>query len=112
MIRWATNFALTTVFAAVALTQAFGAGHWVATFASLGAEPVGRYATAALALAAVVVFWWPGRRGYGAALMLALALGAVVVHLAVLGLSSAPPATVLAILSAQVLRGTRADFGR
>jgi putative oxidoreductase len=112
MIHWATHAALTAVFAIAALGQILGAGHWVAAFGALGGEPVGRFATAALALAAVALYWWPGRRGYGAALMLALALGAVVAHLAVLGLSSAPPAAALAILAAQVLRGTRADFGR
>jgi hypothetical protein len=101
---------LTAVFAAAALTQLFGAGHWVAMFSALGGEPWARWLTALLQLAALALFWWPGRRGYGAALMLAVALGAVVAHLAVPGLSSAPTAVVLAILSGIVLRRHRADF--
>ena len=103
---------LTAVFLAATLTQVFAAGHWTAAFAALGAEPWGRWLTAALQLAAVVLFWWPGRRGYGAALMLAVALGAVVAHLVVLGISSAPPAVVLAILAGIVLRHSRSDFLR
>jgi hypothetical protein len=101
---------LTAVFLAAALTQLFGVGHWVAAFSALGGEPWARYPTALLQLGAVVLFWWPGRRGYGAALMCAIALGAVIAHLAVLGISSAPPALVLAALSGVILRQRRDDF--
>jgi putative oxidoreductase len=103
---------LTAVFLAAALTQAFGVGHWTAGFAALDGEPWARYMTALVQLAAVVLFWWPGRRGYGAALMCATALGAVIAHLAVLGTSSAPPAVVMAVLSGMVLRQRRGDFQR
>ena len=100
------------MFLAAGLTQLFGVGHWAAAFTALGGEPWLRYLTAVLQLAAVVLFWWPGRRGYGAALMCAVALAAVIAHLAVLGISSAPPAVGLAVLSSQILRQHRADFRR
>ena len=103
---------LTAVFLAAALTQLFGTGHWTAAFTALDAEPWARYLTAMLQLAAVALFWWPGRRGYGAALMLAVSLAAVGAHLAVLGISSAPPAVGLAVLSGVILRQSRADFQR
>ena len=103
---------LTAVFLAAGLTQLFGVGHWAAAFTALDGEPVARYPTAFLHLAAVVLFWWPGSRGYGAALMCAVALAAVIAHLAVLGISSAPPAVVLALLSGLILRRHRADFRR
>jgi putative oxidoreductase len=103
---------LTAVFLAAALTQLLGVGHWVQVFTVVDAEPWGRYLMAVLQLAALVLFWWPGRRGYGAALLCGLALAAVMAHLAVLGISSAPPAVVLAVLSGIVLRQSRSDFQR
>ena len=103
---------LTAVFLAAALTQLFGVGHWTAAFTVLDGESWARYITALVQLAAVVLFWWPGRRGYGAALMLAVSVAAVIAHLAVLGISSAPPAVVLAILSGIILRQCRFDFQR
>lgn len=103
---------LTSVFLVAALTQLFGIGHWVAAFSALGAEPILRYVTALLQILGLVLFWWPGRRGYGAAILCAVALAAVIAHLAALGISSAPPAVILAVLSGLVLRQSRADFLR
>jgi hypothetical protein len=103
---------LTAVYAVAALTQALGAGHWVAAFGALGGEPWARYLTAVLELAGLGLFWWPGRRGYGAAVLLAVALGALAAHVAVLGISSAPPALVMALGAGLVLRQSRGDFRR
>lgn len=103
---------LTAVFLAAALTQLLGLGHWVQAFSALDGEPLARYPTAVLQLAGVGLFWWPGRMGYGAALLCAVASAAVIAHLAVLGISSAPPAVVLAILTGLTLRQRRADFRR
>ena len=103
---------LTSVFLVAALTQLFGIGHWVNAFTALGAEPILRYVTALLQILGLVLFWWPGRRGYGAAILCGVALAAVIAHLAALGVSSVLPALILAVLSALVLRQHRGDFAR
>lgn len=106
----ALRLTLTVVFALAGLTQLLGLGHWVQAFDLLGGGLVLRLVAGLLGLAAVTFYWWPGRRGYGAALMLALSVAAVIAHLTVLGISSAPPAVVLAILAGIEMRRHQADF--
>jgi hypothetical protein len=103
---------LTVVVLAAALTQLWGTGHWRAIFQALEVEPFGRFGAAALELAGLGLFWWPGRRAYGAALICAVCLAAAAAHLVALGISSAPPAMALAALSGLVLRQTQGDFRR
>lgn len=103
---------LGAVVLAAAVTQAAGIGHWVQVFTALGLEPWGRYATALVELAGLALYAWPGRTGYGAGVICAVSLAAVVAHLGRLGLSSAPPAVALALVSAIDLRRHRADFRR
>ncbi len=112
MVAAAIRIGMSLVFLVAGLTQLLGLGHWVQVFGQLGAEPVARYVVALASLGAVGLFWWPGRRGYGAAVMLALSVAAVIAHLAALGVSSAPPAVLLAVLSGLVTRASRADFRR
>jgi hypothetical protein len=95
-----------------AVTQAAGIGHWVQVFTALGMEPWGRYLCALVELAGLALYLWPGRTGYGAAVICAVSLGAVLAHLARLGVSSAPPAVLLAVISGLDLRRHLADFRR
>lgn len=112
MLSLTSRIGLGLVVLVAAATQAAGLGHWVQVFTALGVEPWGRYAAALVELAGLGLYVWPGRTGYGAAVICAVSLGAVTAHLARLGLSSAPPAVVLAVISGLDLRRHRADFRR
>ncbi len=101
---------LSAVIVVAAATQIAGIGHWRMAFAAIGGEPMGRYATAAVELLGLVMLWWPGRRAYGAAILFATCLGAAIAHLTALGISSAPPAVLLAVIAGMLLRRDQADL--
>ena len=67
-----------------------GAPETVALFEVLGAEPLGRYATAVAELAAVVLLLVPRTVVLGAILSLGVISGAIVSHLTKLGVSIDP----------------------
>ena len=108
----ALRLMLSAVVIVAAETQLVGIGHWRVVFTAIGGEPTGRYGTAVVELLGLAPLWWPGRRAYGDAILFAVCLGAVVAHLAVLGVSSAPPAVALAVIAGILLRRDRADLAR
>lgn len=69
-----------------------GAPETVALFEVLGAEPMGRYATAGVELAAVVLLLTPRTVVFGAMLSLGVISGAIVSHLTKLGVTIDPEA--------------------
>lgn len=112
MLAPTIRIGLTAVMAIAALTQIAGFGHWRREFEALGGEPWARVLTGVILLAGLALYWWPGRRGYGAAVLGGVAAAALVAHLAVLGVSSAPPALALALMAGWEARRNRADFRR
>lgn len=66
-----------------------GAPESVHIFSTLGVEPWGRFATAALELVAVILLLTPRRAALGALLALGLMAGALGSHLTVLGIEVA-----------------------
>ncbi len=69
-----------------------GADETRALFDVLGAEPMGRYATAAMELAAVVLLLVPRTIVFGAILSVGVISGAILAHLTKLGVSIDPTA--------------------
>ncbi len=85
------------IIAAVILGQTLffkltGAGETKALFDVLGAEPMGRYATAVMELIAVVLLLMPRTVVYGAMLSAGVISGAIMAHLTRLGVSIDPAA--------------------
>ena len=104
--------ALALVMLAAGLATLFGYDRMGARFAALGVGVVVRVAVGVVQVLAAVALMAPGRAAYGAALALAVSLGAIAAHASVLGLDGAPPAMALAAASAVVLARNGADFLR
>lgn len=103
---------LALVMLAAGLATVFGFDRMGARFAALGAADVVRVGAGVVQVLAAVALMAPGRAAYGAALALAVSLGAIVAHASVLGLDGAPPAMALAAAAAVVLARNRGDFDR
>ena len=103
---------LALVMLAAGLATVFGFDRMGARFAALGAADVVRVGAGLVQVLAAVALMAPGRAAYGAALALAVSIGAIVAHASVLGLDGAPPAMALAAASAVVLARNRGDFDR
>jgi uncharacterized membrane protein YphA (DoxX/SURF4 family) len=92
MARWQLwcSWALQIVAALILLQTLFfkftGASESVYIFSRLGMEPWGRFASGAAELVAGVLLLVPGFAPLGAALALAVILGAIAAHLTVLGI--------------------------
>jgi putative oxidoreductase len=104
--------ALALVMLAAGSATVFGFDRMGARFAALGAGDLLRVGAGLVQILAAVALITPGRAAYGAALALAVSLGAVVAHASVLGLDGAPPAMALAVASGIVLARNRVDFQR
>ena len=104
--------ALALVMLAAGLATVFGYDRMGARFAGLGANDGVRVVAGLVQVLAAVALMAPGRAAYGAALALAVSLGAVISHASGLGWDGAPPALALAAASAVILARNRADFQR
>ena len=84
-------WALRAVPAAILLQTLFfkflGAPESVWIFTQLGVEPWGRYIVGALELVATALILWPRTTPFGATLAVGLMLGAILSHLAKLGIA-------------------------
>jgi putative oxidoreductase len=93
-------------FLAAGLSKLAGAEMMVQVFDTLGFGQWFRYLTGLVEISAVILLWLPGKRAWGAALLVATMLGAVASHFLIIG-PSAMPATVLGLLSALILYQNR-----
>lgn len=93
---------LTLAFGAAGAFKLIGNPDMVAVFEAIGWGQWFRYLTGVIEVGAAILLWLPRRQAYGAALLVATMIAAVLFHLIVLG-PSALPATVLGVLSAIVL---------
>ena len=101
---------LTLAFVAAGAAKLIGAPMMVETFEALGMAQWFRILTGLIEVAGTGLLWLPRRQAWGAALLGATMVGAVLAHLAVLGVASGLPAVVLGLLSAFVLWSHRAQF--
>ena len=97
---------LTLAFVGAGGAKLAGAEPMVATFDAVGLGQWFRYVTGIIEVGAAALLWWPGRQAFGAALLGATMVGAVLTHLLILG-PSALPAIVLGLLTAVVLYAHR-----
>lgn len=107
---FATKILLTLAFVAAGAFKLIGAPMMVETFDAIGMGQWFRFATGLIEIVGAGLLWLPRRQAWGAALLGATMVGAVLAHLVVLGAASAVPAVVLGLLSAFVLWSHRAQF--
>jgi uncharacterized membrane protein YphA (DoxX/SURF4 family) len=111
VLLWCVQALLALEFAAVSLAKLAGMAEMVALFDAIGAGQWLRYVTGVLELAGAVLIVVPRTRGLGAALLAAIMVGAVGVHLFVLRVPPGAPA-VLLLLAGFVVWGRRKELGR
>ena len=101
---------LTLAFVAAGSAKLLGVPMMVETYDTIGLGQWFRYLTGVIEVGGAILLWVPKRQGYGAALLGATMVGAVLSHLFVLGAASARPAIVLGLLSTFVLWSYRRDM--
>ena len=103
---------LTLAFAAVGLSKLMGVQMLVDEFAKIGVGQWFRYVTGIIEVGAAILIWVPGYTVYAAGLMVCVVAGALVAHLAILGLATSPPAMLLGVLAVITLYANRAQLQR
>ena len=93
---------LTLAFVAAGGAKLIGVDMMVSTFDSIGAGQWFRYATGLIEVGGAILLWLPNKQVYGASILGATMVGAVLTHWLVLG-PSAVPAIVLGLVCAAVL---------
>lgn len=102
---------LTLAFLAAGGAKLAGAEMMLATYDAIGIGHWFRYLTGVIEVVGAALLWVRGREAWGAGLLAATMVGAVLAHLLILG-PSALPALVLGLLSAFVLYGHREQLMR
>lgn len=100
---------LTIAFLAAGGAKLIGVEMMVQTFDTIGLGQGFRYLTGAVEVVGAVLLWLPNKQVFGAALLGATMVGAVLAHVLILGPSSVP-AIVLGLICAAVLYMHRAQI--
>ena len=90
---------LSLAFVAAGAAKLIGAEMMVGTFDAIGIGQWFRYVTGIIEVGAAALLWVRGREVFGAGLLVATMIGAVLAHLMILG-PSAVPAIILGVLAA------------
>ena len=101
---------LTVAFVAAGAAKLIGAPMMVESYEVIGLGQWFRYLTGIIEVGGAVLLWIPRRQAWGAALLGATMVGAVLAHLVVLGMSTVAPSIVLGLLCAFALWSYRKDF--
>lgn len=101
---------LTVAFFAAGAAKLIGAPMMVESYEVIGLGQWFRYLTGIIEVGGAVLLWIPRRQAWGAALLGATMVGAVLAHLVVLGMSTVAPSIVLGLLCAFALWSYRKDF--
>ena len=104
------NILLTVAFVAAGAAKLIGAPMMVESYEVIGLGQWFRYLTGIIEVGGAVLLWIPRRQAWGAALLGATMVGAVLAHLVVLGMSTVAPSIVLGLLCAFALWSYRKDF--
>ena len=86
-LSWVLQIAAAIILAQTLFFKFSGAEESVWIFSTLGVEPWGRIGTGAMELVAAVLLLWPRTTALGALLAIGLMAGAILSHLAFLGVS-------------------------
>ena len=100
---------LTLAFLAAGIGKLIGAPMMVETFDTIGLGQWFRYVTGIVEVGGAVLLWVPRRLSWGAALLGATMVGAVLAHVVLLGIDTVLPSVVLGLLSAFALWSYRAQ---
>ncbi len=84
-----------------------GAEQMVQTFDAVGVGQWFRYVTGVIEISGAVLLFVPGFQAYGASLLAATMVGAVIAHTAILGVATMPPAVVLLVITTTIAWGHR-----
>ena len=101
---------LTVAFVAAGAAKLIGAPMMVESYEVIGLGQWFRYLTGIIEVGGAVLLWIPRRQAWGAALLGATMVGAVLAHLVVLGMSTVAPSILLGLLCAFALWSHRKDF--
>ena len=101
---------LTVAFVAAGVAKLIGAPMMVESYEVIGLGQWFRYLTGIIEVGGAVLLWIPRRQAWGAALLGATMVGAVLAHLVVLGMSTVAPSILLGLLCAFALWSHRKDF--
>jgi len=93
---------LTLVFVGAGGAKLAGVPVMVESFEAIGFGQGFRYFTGLVEVTGAALLWWPNRQAFGAALLSATMVGAVLTHWFIIG-PSAAPAIVLGLMNAVVL---------
>jgi putative oxidoreductase len=93
---------VTLAFVAAGLAKLAGADMMVATYDAIGVGQWFRYVTGVIEVGAAILLWVPGKQIFGAGLLAATMVGAVLAHIVILGTDTMLPAIVLGLLAAIV----------
>lgn len=110
MAAFAVRIGVAVLFLALGLALVFGLDRMGLRAEALGLPLVLRVPAGLWHLAAGVLLLWPGRIVQGAAMGLVACAAALLAHLTVLGLDSAPPALALGAVLAAILWRRRKDL--
>ncbi len=86
-------------FVAAGLAKLAGAEMMVATYDAIGFGQWFRYVTGIIEIGGAALLWLPGKQIFGAALLTATMVGAVLSHIIWLGTDTMIPALILGLLS-------------
>ena len=100
---------LAAAFLAAGIAKLSGAEMMVATYETIGIGQWFRHLTGIVEVGSSVLLFVPGKQSWGALLLVATMIGAILAHLFILGPSSVP-ALVLGVLSAIVLYAYRVQL--
>lgn len=106
---WALKILAAAAFLMAGFSKLTGAEMMVGVFEQVGVGQWFRYVAGAIEVVGAVVLFVPGKAVFGAALLTATMIGAVITHLFVIG-GSAVPALVLLTITATIAWSHRAQL--
>lgn len=107
--RWTLHAIVAAAFLAAGAAKLAGAPPMVAIFEQIAIGQWFRYVTAVVEITGAALLVWPGRSGYGAALLACTMAGALFIHFAKIG-GNWGPAAVLFVLNVVILWVNRQQF--
>ena len=108
--RWSLQGVVAAAFLAAAAAKLAGAPPMVAIFEQIGIGQWFRYVTAVVEITGAVLLVWPGRSGFGAALLACTMAVALLTHLTLIG-GNWGPAAGLFLLNLLILWLSRDQIG-
>jgi len=107
---WALKILAALAFLSAGYFKLTGAPMMVQTFDAIGVGQWFRIVTGAIEVAGAVLLFVPGIQAYGASLLAATMVGAVIAHVTILGAATMLPAVILLLITATIAWAHRAQL--